>query len=534
MSKGGTIEFRAGQDNHTIADDEEVKIFAPFWVEKALEKLAPELKGAQFEMGSSGKYLTIEDKVSLTDLQAIARNERVNCSGIIDFNLFNGIKRETIIALRDLVRQTVIVGKDSATNYGGYCSSIRELNKEVYICDLPGLQFQGLECTGRHVLLSEQGDLPQGALDADIFEQTVGEKKRSFKEANQDTSGRFLQGNFKGKPVLFDTIAYQAFIMQDFILSALALNAQAKLTDPKDELNFKFLKYGAGFFAYGLFGDAKDKLSENLTMGVLRAIEQLFTLDPEIYRQIKRIELPFYREQNTARGKELLNEIAALCKKQNIEFASTMDDALAQTSSFKTATTNCADPHARTGNEMGYSSVDAAIAQNLKRKGNNFSPICNRKMGEAYVTINHYAPPKPFVKYSQAPRHHFIWTAIIAVVAGVLVKADEAIRQGIYAGWQDTFFKVGIILFSFEIMRFARDKFKAQQYKVYQHKTDKELDKLNQTQLKGFDIGSQNKFGLFSWEAYSKAFYAGATAKEMDDKVLMDKMKARLKGKAAL
>lgn len=37
------------------------------------------------------------------------------------------------------------------------------------------------------------------------------------------------------------------------------------------------------------------------------------------------------------------------------------------------------------GNEMGYASVDAAIAENLKSKGNIFSANINLSMNEHYV-----------------------------------------------------------------------------------------------------------------------------------------------------
>ncbi len=543
MSKGGSIQFRTQQTIDTVADDENVKIFAPAWVETALAKLAPELKDAQFEIGGTGKYLTIKDKVSLTDLVAIARNESVNCSGVIHFDLYKGIKRETIIALRDLVKHCVIVGKDIATNYGGFCSRSHVLNKEVMICDLPGLQFQRPECTGRHVVVSPE-DLPQGSIDQEIFENTVGEKKLSFKDAEQDKTGRFLLASFNGKQVLFDVMAYQAFIMQDFILAATALNAQAELTDPKEELNFKFLKYGAGFFASGLGGEAKGKLPQNLAIGVLRALEQLFQSVPDLRSQIKRIELPFYREAST---QSTLNAIEALCKKHNIEFASTTDDALAPTSSYKTATTNCSDPHAPTGNEMGYCSVDAAIAQNLLRKGNNFSPICNSKMGQTFITVNHSPiwvtpsaisvtpsalPPLAVKPPKRSASHHYLWGAVVAVMAMALVGIDHVIRNSIYSGWTDPLFKIGVFFFSAGVMVIARDKFKDKQYNEYQQKTEEDFNRLTQTQCEAFEMGRKSKsLGLFGWQTYRspKAYYAGIKANAEQDEALIEKVSARLR-----
>ncbi len=396
MAKGGIIHFRVQQDNNTKASDANVKIFAPAWVEKALEKFSDELKGAQFEISPpSGKYLVIKDKISLTDLVAIARNEAVNTNGQINLDQYVGIHPTTVLALRDLVKHCVIVGKDIATSYGGYpeMSSIHPLNKEVYVCDLPALQFQKMYNSGRHVLISEKNEWIEGPLDKDIYQHTVGGTKPLYAQAQQNTEGRFLVGAFNEKPVLFDTQAYQSFIIQDFLLAATALNTQAKLASPPDELNFKFLKYGTGFFANELKGEAKAKLLENLVIGVFKGLEQLFAQPLESRSQIKRIELPFYRDKFNLRINNLLKNIEDLCKINNVQFAAPEEDALAPTSSaYKTATTNCSDPHAPTGNEMHYGSVDAAIAENLQRKANNFNPICNPAMGSQYLTINHLSP----------------------------------------------------------------------------------------------------------------------------------------------
>jgi hypothetical protein len=61
------------------------------------------------------------------------------------------------------------------------------------------------------------------------------------------------------------------------------------------------------------------------------------------------------------------------------------DDALKKTSTYVTATTNCADPHVVMGNEMDFGSVDAAIAENLLSKANIFSPTINQSMKEKFI-----------------------------------------------------------------------------------------------------------------------------------------------------
>lgn len=552
MAKGGIIQFRDQQNADTTADDENVIVFAPAWLEKVLPKLSLEFNGVQFQIGlPSGRHWTIKNSISLIDLIAIARIEKANTSGIIKFEQYKGINKETIIALRDLVKHCGIVGKDLATHYGGYPANvaIHELNQEVYICDLSALQFQATYNTGRHVLISEKDIFPKGSLDNEIFEHTVGEKKLSFQEAKEDKTGRFLKGIFGNEPVLFDTKAYQAFVVQDFILSAIALNSQAKLATPRDELNFKFLKYGTGFFSAGLSGEAKDKLSENLTMGVLKGIQQLVNLPAEQRSQIKRIELPFYSDSHNKKITAILKKISTLCDRNGIEFATTIEDALAPTSQrYKTATTNCSDPHAPTGNEMNYGSVDASIAENLKRKGNNFNPICNSKMGYQYVKFNHLTPQvtsvKPDItkpKVNLPKRNQAIyntqWSAIIAIFASIFVKLGAALRFQLALSWALTFSIASITFVGLEAIRFFRNLIKTSQLKQYQQKTNSDIDKLNQTQLVAFDIGQESAqsfrnqmWGLCSWEAYKapKAFYAGYEAQLAQDDELIDRVQSRL------
>ncbi|HRE31524.1 MAG TPA: hypothetical protein PLD88_06055, partial [Candidatus Berkiella sp.] len=70
--KSGIIQFRVGQNAKTAANDKAVQIFAPAWVEKALEKLSEKLKGTTFTIGDSkGAKYKITDKLTLIDLVAI-------------------------------------------------------------------------------------------------------------------------------------------------------------------------------------------------------------------------------------------------------------------------------------------------------------------------------------------------------------------------------------------------------------------------------------------------------------------------------
>lgn len=91
---------------------------------------------------------------------------------------------------------------------------------------------------------------------------------------------------------------------------------------------------------------------------------------------IKRIELPFFDQDHN---------IDQICAFHNVELVYGNDDSLKKThNNYTTATTNCADPHAMTGNKMGFGSIDGTIAENIQGKAIKFSPIINKLMKEYY------------------------------------------------------------------------------------------------------------------------------------------------------
>ncbi|HRE31525.1 MAG TPA: hypothetical protein PLD88_06060, partial [Candidatus Berkiella sp.] len=366
---------------------------------------------------------------------------------------------------------------------GGYPSGQpkTKLNKEVYICDLPGLQFQQLDNTGRHVLISANNDFPQGDLDQEIYHNTVGANKPTYHDALKDKSNRFIKGTFKNNEVYFDTHAYYAFVAQDFVLAAKTIHIQAK--DETKGINFKFLKYGVGFFAEDLDGEAKNQLSEHLTQGVLLGLKRWIKLPTAQRDKIKRIELPFYKEAGNVAIQNTLNEIERICAKHNIEFAATTQDALAPTSKqYITAATNCSDPHVPTGNEMHYGSVDAAIAENLARKGNNFSPICNKEMKCQFLAMQ---PLSQKIIKNQEPQGFSAeiiskigamkWSAMIGIGAAFLLNAGYGIGLSALAG--------GVLVFiGCELLRAGRELVKQAQYQTYIKKDTVQIRQINETQ----------------------------------------------------
>ncbi len=64
--------------------------------------------------------------------------------------------------------------------------------------------------------------------------------------------------------------AYKRFVAGDVLLAGLALASSAFKNG--DKLNFKFLKYGSGFFA----GSVKSIIDKHILSGVVLGLEELF------------------------------------------------------------------------------------------------------------------------------------------------------------------------------------------------------------------------------------------------------------------
>ncbi|XP_037041118.1 uncharacterized protein LOC119077872 isoform X2 [Bradysia coprophila] len=370
-SKMNEIKMQLRRDikfNQPGYQDEHVTVCAFEWMKDGLKRIRKFLGDEDLEVNvaDSAKYCIMEGSLSLKDLQIIARNESSNTTGRIDFGSYKGISRELIYSLKDLNRQTVIIGKDRTTGYGGYPSTNKRTpqSEPVYVCDLSGLQFQQSYNSGRLVLVGE--DLPKGLLDDFIYEHVVNENKPTMDDVRSNQTGRFIEES----GVFFDTKAYVKFVANDVVLAGFALNRCAT-----ESINFKFLKYGTGYFA----GPFRYLLDRFIGLGVAVGLEYLLRVLPENHR-IKAVELPFY---------DTLPAIGSVCRKYNVELRYSMDDALKCTRrGLTTATTNSADPHAMTGNRMGFGSVDGAIAENLQGKAIKFSPVINESMTECFVTTH--------------------------------------------------------------------------------------------------------------------------------------------------
>lgn len=250
-------------------------ISASSWVsaiwKKFLEHSIPQDIGMKVvKIGRTGNEYDVTDFLhrlrpnSLIKLQLFSRNEELNVTGIIKRELYSKstLSTEVITSLKDLVRQTVIVSPAQSTHFGGYRIPRRVQSSKVYVCDLSALQFQNKFNTGRLVLISRYDTLQKGVLDDEISRNVVGEAKScpEFRETQ-----RYIpcKSSIFGE-VLFDKVAYKRFVAKDVVLAGLALNREAA-RDHEQPINFKFLKYGSGFFA----GDFTHIIETNILSGVL-------------------------------------------------------------------------------------------------------------------------------------------------------------------------------------------------------------------------------------------------------------------------
>jgi hypothetical protein len=364
-----------------------VKIYANEWVQHGMQKLGKKLSGIEFQVWAKAsptdvkqvmlEKFTVDEELTLRQLQMIARNEPWNTNGVITTEYYDEelCEDEVILSIKDLVRQTVIVGPDETVAYGGFPKTTARVNQEeeVYICDLSALQFQRPWNSGRLVMYRKSGN-HIGFLDDFLFENVVGEQRKRYREVERDTTGRYVKVEAE---VYFDTVAYKKFVAEDVILCGVALDRRANRW--RDKVHFKFLKYGTGHFA----GSLGWLLEKHILRGVVDGFEKLFK--DHAPKSIKSLEFPFYEKDD-----ESIARLDKLSDEFDIEYSFSQDDALKMTSpkiKRVIATTNCANPHAPIGNAIG-SSIDGAICINLRTRGNIFCPALNTRMGGMFLDLS--------------------------------------------------------------------------------------------------------------------------------------------------
>lgn len=120
----------------------------------------------------------------------------------------------------------------------------------------------------------------------------------------------------------------------DVILSGLAFAHLSSAS--RHKLNFKFLKYGSGFFA----GPLQKIIDAQILPGVVMGLEEMFrNYGDRVLPVITHVELPFYTED-----KESIKSLEKIKEVYGVTYSFTLEDALKITvPGLVTATTNCGD-----------------------------------------------------------------------------------------------------------------------------------------------------------------------------------------------
>lgn len=399
-----------------------ITLFYPSSVLKSFHEIIhhSELCGQKYDnpyTGQEDQFPSDPKEFTARHLQLLARNERSNVSGIVDFPLYgNLLSEDQITRIRCLVKGTVIVGKVTATHMSGFGRSVEALSapEEVIVIDQAGLQWQGdLRNTGGMFFYPtnpESSKLPAhyNAWQNDMYLHMYGkERPVAAGDALAVEWGLSLDSD-ETIPGMLDLDGVAQGIKAEFqhAFSGVVHYSKALAIDSKP-VNFKFLKAGMGFFCAGLYdpiikipmvglqNNGLAKLELARLKGILTALQE-YPQDTD-FGKVTRLSLPFsavtpdgadsdHKDQYAS----LLNEIKDQCERLHLIWGGAhVEDSLKPVSGYMNALTNCADPHAQIGNEGSYSSVDAAIASNI--------PEIHR-MNPAYNYLIRCSESKPLTK----------------------------------------------------------------------------------------------------------------------------------------
>ena len=342
--------------------------------------------------GEEEQFPLDHNEFTARHLQILARNERSNVSGEVNFPLYgNLLSEDQITRIRCLVKGTVVVGKVTATHMSGFGRAVEALTRpeEVIIIDQAGLQWQGdLRNTGGMFFYPSHrsSSLPAhyNAWQNDMYLQMYGKERPVVASDGIDVEWGLSLDSDERIPGILDLNGVTQGIKTEFQQALLGVvNYSKELPRDSKPVNFKFLKAGMGFFCAGLFdpiikapfvglqNNGLARLELARLKGIL-AVLQEYPRGTD-FGKVSRVSLPF--SAGTPGGADsdlikqydpLLKAIHAQCDRLGLTWGGAqIEDALKPVSGYVNALTNCADPHAQIGNEGGYSSVDAAIASNI-------------------------------------------------------------------------------------------------------------------------------------------------------------------------
>lgn len=347
---------------------------------------------------------TIEGLITPEQLQLLARTERSNTNGVVDYGkYYPELPTALVHQIKRLAKQCVVAGVSDAIAWGGFhCKRILTEKRPFILLDLAGLQFQQPYNTGSLVVISKNPD-SRTAGGEKIFQTIMGEHKTQFKECAQNPE-RYVQ---TAPEEFFDRYAYRQMVARDFLLAEASMQIAYRKSAREEAIVLRFAHYGCGYFAADLTKSAADKLHTrfqkvlNLEIfeGVYLGLRQYFTMNsnPKADRRVHAIEFPHYTEWRDQTPEEknqvrlMVALIEDLCRKHDVEVRFSSEDLMKPDSEDRlVAASNGGDSHATAGNEMGSGSLDAAVATNLFDKAAAYSLLSNAGIGSELFTIPHF------------------------------------------------------------------------------------------------------------------------------------------------
>lgn len=333
-----------------------VRIYAPEWVNSGIKIISDRIQNVAFDNDPAH----IKPELDVIGLHRISLNEPRNTRGPVNWSYIpTSVKKETVLAAKDLTRFCVMVGMDETTAFGGFGGPKHVPQKiPVVVINSIGLQFQVQDSNTGRICLGYDGLL------FDLIRKNVlGHKYEEYSQREHEL----------GK---LDLDLYRAIISKDIQLIAYAANDTHEWHHKK--VHLKILRLGLGFFS-GVF---MLELEQVFMRGVIDGLDEL--LGKHDIKNIKVIEFPFGQE--TSDDRKRLKELS---EKYGLEFKYTKDDVLKGPSSpdLMLVVTNCGDNHVVLGNEMNYGSVDGMIGENIKSKGFIFNPNLNHEISYQFVNV---------------------------------------------------------------------------------------------------------------------------------------------------
>lgn len=328
------------------------------------------------------------DELTARHLQILARNERNNITGVMNTGLYTANLDDYQIAyLRTLVKATNVAGLVDVHSWGGYGQPVQRFEEPIkmIVVDQAGFQWQNDFCNtgGMFFYPDDPVSLPKEYTEwqQKAFHSLYGRDRPKVPSKDSldvkwwtimpDGSGRIH--TVQGKVDL--NLLSNAFAAE-FNQAWDAVVQQGQYLDKNDKINFKFLKAGLGFFCENIvkhqdnWDTNQNSLEHARLKGILQVLQQIAMLDEPERRKaigkIKRLELPYSGLQGASKPfQDTLNAIQKTTEALGLEWGGTpKEDVFVEREGYVNACTNCGDPHAMTGNEGGYSSVDAAMSSN--------------------------------------------------------------------------------------------------------------------------------------------------------------------------